>query len=65
MNNIYNKMYKELIIKNCLLAVFKALHRNSTNNEYYIDTDDFEYKYLSEPMVNLLKDLVEEYYRKE
>ena len=63
-----NKIEKRLltedeieVIKSCLLAVEKTLHRNSTNNEYYIDVDDFEYKLLADPMVKILKNLAENY----
>lgn len=49
------------VIKGCLVAVEKTVHRNPTNNEYYIDADDFEYKLLADPMVKILKKLAENY----
>lgn len=52
---------EKLVIKNCLLAVEKAIHRNSTNNEYYICQDDFDYKLLADPMIKILKRLVQNY----
>ena len=52
---------EKLVIKNCLLAVEKTIHRNSTNNEYYIDADDFDYKLLADPMIKVLKRLAQNY----
>ena len=52
---------EKLVIKNCLLAVEKTIHRNSTNNEYYIDADDFDYKLLADPMIKVLKRLAQTY----
>lgn len=52
---------ERLVIKNCLLAVEKTIHRNSTNNEYYICPEDFNYELLAEPIVKVLKRLAENY----
>lgn len=49
------------IIKSCLVAVAKTVRRNSTNNEYYIDADNFEYNLLADPMIKTLRKLAENY----
>ena len=49
------------IIKSCLVAVVKTVRRNSTNNEYYIDSDNFEYNLLADPMIKILRKLAENY----
>lgn len=49
------------IILESLKAVLKTIHRNSTNNEFYINIDDFNYNLLSDNAVKTLKRLVENY----
>ena len=49
------------IILESLKAVLKTIHRNATNNEFYIDADDFNYNLLSDHAVKTLERLVENY----
>ncbi len=49
------------IILESLKAVLRTIHRNPTNNEFYTDTDDFNYNLLSDNAVKTLKRLVENY----
>lgn len=49
------------IILESLKAVLKTIHRNPTNNEFYINTEDFNYNLLSDHAIKTLKRLVENY----
>ena len=54
------------IIKQCLTAVYKTIKRSSYTNsygtqEYYVDTDKFNYSLLSDMAVKTLKRLAENY----
>lgn len=49
------------IIKECLKSILKTIRRNPTNNEFYVDADELDYKLLSDNAVKTLKKLAENY----
>ena len=55
------KELQNKIILESLKAVLKTIKRNSTNNEFYIDTDLFEYNFLSDNAVKTIKKILENY----